>query len=273
MKFNMNINEIIPHIHDSLSKPGAIGEYKETIDPGFLNGSIIDLETNDSRTPICFGYVTKSDLRIIYLKENTTEAWNNFRKTVQTRCESIPKPWLAYYSPFDQEALEQLLRTSCPFDGELMGTRMPKDRAAKILGFPGIYDPLEGRSIEVISNWNNYLENKDLKYLESIILHNRACLIKESFIGEQRGWWPVSDNYLPTEQVQHSDACINRLLKATQGKEIIEISYLDSKGIQSNRTIAPMSVGETYFNAFCYLANDKRTFKIDRITSIEETEE
>ena len=68
------------------------------------------------------------------------------------------------------------------------------------------------------------------------------------------------------------------LSDAVASSSVVRIKYLSvSKGEVSNRPVEPFSVfsesGQWYLNAFCRLASDRRSFRIDRIESAEVMEE
>jgi proteasome accessory factor C len=68
------------------------------------------------------------------------------------------------------------------------------------------------------------------------------------------------------------------LSDAVASSSVVRIKYLSvGKGEVSNRAVEPLSVfsesGQWYLNAFCRLASDRRSFRIDRIESAEVMEE
>lgn len=82
----------------------------------------------------------------------------------------------------------------------------------------------------------------------------------------------LSENHCPVEEK------LNLIKSAIKRKQRIEILYLKNNDVKSRRIISPIFVGEmeysgkTYLGmeAFCYLRNEKRIFRVDRILEIGE---
>jgi len=66
---------------------------------------------------------------------------------------------------------------------------------------------------------------------------------------------------------------IDRIENAVQGKERLELAYRDEAGAASERIIRPLSVmfwGKVWtVIAWCELRQDFRTFRLDRIATVE----
>jgi len=68
------------------------------------------------------------------------------------------------------------------------------------------------------------------------------------------------------------------LMEAARHRKSVAISYANTHGEESQRTIEPLCVftgrnGYTYIRAFCMLRNEERTFRLDRIQSVVLTNE
>lgn len=62
---------------------------------------------------------------------------------------------------------------------------------------------------------------------------------------------------------------IEEIKKAINLSKKLEIEYVDSKGNETKRVIKPEKMKNGKIIAYCYLRNDWRSFKIDRIKRIE----
>ena len=59
------------------------------------------------------------------------------------------------------------------------------------------------------------------------------------------------------------------LLKICQRHELAEMIYMRADGTFTKRRIRILAVGMDSFTAYCHLRHEKRTFKIDRILSVQ----
>lgn len=59
------------------------------------------------------------------------------------------------------------------------------------------------------------------------------------------------------------------LLKICQRKELADMIYMRSDGALTKRRIRILAVGMDSFTAYCHLRHEKRTFKIDRVLSVQ----
>lgn len=57
--------------------------------------------------------------------------------------------------------------------------------------------------------------------------------------------------------------------KIWQRQKLAEMIYMSANGQVTKRRLRILRVGETTFQAYCLLRNEKRTFKIDRVLSIQ----
>lgn len=59
------------------------------------------------------------------------------------------------------------------------------------------------------------------------------------------------------------------LIKICERQELAEMIYMRSDGTLTKRRIQILAVYENSFNAYCFLRRGKRTFKIDRVLSVQ----
>ncbi len=62
---------------------------------------------------------------------------------------------------------------------------------------------------------------------------------------------------------------LEKIKKAIESSKKLEIEYVDSKGKETRRVIKPEKIENGKIIAYCYLRNEWRSFKIDRIKKIE----
>jgi hypothetical protein len=250
--------------------PG-LQEYTETTTNPPYEGTIIDVETNHNYQPICFGSIHGNQLSILYIKDDEPDTWEALTRVINTKLEQLPKPYLAFHATFDQEVISDLLGRPIPFDGDLHVLPHSKDRTHRKLGGKPIPDPLKSRSSQVPTLWGKYLRRKRKFLLERIIKHNRACLLKETYISQQAGWKPISEYALThhrTITMTPQNKITQQLLQALKQKQIVNIRYQNQKGKETTHDIAVLSLGHQYLTGYCYERNDLRTFNNDRLVSI-----
>lgn len=59
-----------------------------------------------------------------------------------------------------------------------------------------------------------------------------------------------------------------QILKAFKYQQLADIMYMANNGTISKRRIKILKVSDDSFQAYCFLRNEKRTFKIDRVLSL-----
>lgn len=59
------------------------------------------------------------------------------------------------------------------------------------------------------------------------------------------------------------------LLKICQRHELAEMIYMRADGTLTKRRIRILAVSIDSFTAYCHLRHEKRTFKIDRVLSVQ----
>lgn len=59
------------------------------------------------------------------------------------------------------------------------------------------------------------------------------------------------------------------LLKLCQRYELAEMIYMRADGALTKRRVRILAVGMDSFTAYCHLRHEKRTFKIDRVLSVQ----
>lgn len=58
------------------------------------------------------------------------------------------------------------------------------------------------------------------------------------------------------------------LVRAAEGKQVLEMIYQDCEGNISQRNIKVLSIGNESFRAYCYIKKQQRTFKFSGVLSI-----
>ena len=254
-----------------MTHPTGLKEYTEPITNPPYEGTIIDVETNHHYHPICFGTITGNQLSILYITDNQPDTWHAHAQAINTKLKQLPRPYLAFRAEFDQEVISDFLGRPIPFDGDLHVLPHSKDRTHRKLGGPPIPDPLKGKSSQVPHTWEKYLRTKQTAQLERITKHNRACLLKETHISQQAGWKPISEYGLTNGRnvaITPKNPITQKLLHALCHQQIINITYQNQKGKETNRDVSILSLGHQYFTGYCYLHNDFRTFKVSRIIKL-----
>ena len=64
----------------------------------------------------------------------------------------------------------------------------------------------------------------------------------------------------------------NELMKLCKRKEQAEMIYMRADGQLTKRRLQILTVGTDSFTAYCYLRRSKRTFKMDRVLSVQRIE-
>lgn len=59
-----------------------------------------------------------------------------------------------------------------------------------------------------------------------------------------------------------------QILKAFKHQQLADIMYMANDGTISKRRIKVLKVSGETFQAYCFLRNEKRTFKIDNVLSL-----
>ncbi|MCM3744712.1 transcriptional regulator [Sporosarcina luteola] len=59
------------------------------------------------------------------------------------------------------------------------------------------------------------------------------------------------------------------LLKICQRHELAEMIYIRADGTLTKRRVRILAVGIDTFTAYCHLRHEKRTFKIERVLSVQ----
>ena len=167
-------------------------EYKEDISSNF-EGTIIDIETigefdnryNDSREykyiqQVIFGFISGQGLHIFFVRERKEIAELN--EKVAELISSLERPFYAFNTDFERGVLFYELGKEIDFDGELQKEKFEsKVDAVRDLDISNYADPFYSRGFPCIKAW------KDGEF-DSVIAHNRACLLKERDILIKRGF-------------------------------------------------------------------------------------
>jgi len=163
-----------------------------------FEGTIIDIETigkfcydyDDSRhyqniTPTIFGYINKSELKIICAKGEgaISELKNKSSQIIR----SLEKPFFGYNCCFEMGVLFHSCGLEIEFDGDLMKEKVAgvkwenKQEAVAELSIPHYDDPFNDNGKKCLLAWQNGEWKKAIK-------HNRSCLLKERDILLRRGY-------------------------------------------------------------------------------------
>jgi len=166
--------------------------YSEEIKADF-EGTIIDLETigyfndryDDSRRyrniiPVIFGYINRDGIRILCAEDHASIA--DLGVEIMKVLGSLKKPFYAFNSDFERGVLFNQLGKKVAFEGELNQEKFElKKRVVQSFGIPNYGDPCNDDGLLCSQYW---LKGK----IESAILHNRSCLLKERDILPKRGY-------------------------------------------------------------------------------------
>jgi len=161
----------------------VIIEHKEDINSNF-EGTIIDIETigeflnqyPDSRRYedmqlVIFGFINRDTLHILCAKG--LRAIDELKEKIDKIIDSLERPFYAFNADFERGVLFYELGKEIDFDGELQKEEFEsKVNAVRDLDISNYADPFYSRGFPCIKAW------KDGEF-DSVIAHNRACLLKE----------------------------------------------------------------------------------------------
>lgn len=169
-----------------------IVEHKENINSNF-EGTVIDIETigeflnqyPDSRRYedmqlVIFGFINRDALHILCAKG--LRAINELKERIDKIIDSLERPFYAFNADFERGVLFYEFGKEIDFDGELQKEEFEsKVNAVRDLDISNYSDPFYSRGFPCIKAW------KDGEF-DSVIAHNRACLLKERDILIKRGF-------------------------------------------------------------------------------------
>ncbi len=69
-------------------------------------------------------------------------------------------------------------------------------------------------------------------------------------------------------RMKTKDKMTKKLIEALKKQSIVEITYTSAFGETTTRNIVVASIGEQYVGAYCFLREETRMFRIDRIKEI-----
>ena len=167
-------------------------EHKEDISSNF-EGTIIDIETigeflnqyPDSRRYrdmqlVIFGFINRDILHILCAKG--LRAINELKERIDKIIDSLERPFYAFNADFERGVLFYELGKEIDFDGELQKEKFEsKVDAVRDLDISNYADPFYSRGFPCIKAWED-------GEFDSVIAHNRACLLKERDILIKRGF-------------------------------------------------------------------------------------
>jgi hypothetical protein len=184
--------------------------YCEKLTKERIEGTIIDLETigefNQTGSigrykhilPITAGFFCEDKIEIFYISGETPEDFNHLRTAIQMKLRNVLRPFYAFNSDFEMGVLYWFLGSPVVFDRDLMmkvttdcGKEVWESKRIVVekLGIPNFDDPFCDMGFKVPCAWREFQSTHDDDVLENIVLHNRACLLKEYMILTQRGRW------------------------------------------------------------------------------------
>ncbi len=158
-------------------------EHKENINSDF-EGTVIDIETigeflnqyPDSRRYkgmhlVIFGFINRDALHILCAKGLL--AIDELKERIDKIMDSLERPFYAFNTDFERGVLFYDFGKKIDFDGELQKEKFEsKIDAVRDLDISNYDDPFYGRGFPCIKAW------KDGEF-DSVIAHNRACILKE----------------------------------------------------------------------------------------------
>lgn len=141
--------------------------------PVYLNGSVIDIETDHYDKVTCFGVICGSvGTQII---RYSTDTYNDFLIKCYELLQVCKRPFWAYNKKFEEKILD------IKVDKELMpvdsgGKWVAKRDCIKVFG---LADPFGGVGALCMEAYDKYLSTQNDFYLKQIQTHNKACLLQE----------------------------------------------------------------------------------------------
>ncbi len=175
-----------------------------------LEGTIIDIETIGKFSdcdgvgrykqirPIAIGFLNSDNMDILYVIGETDRDFNGLKSALQTKLYEVDHPFYAFNAEFEMGVFYWFLGKTVAFDRDLMfRVNTPcgltvwesKQYLVKDLGIPNFDDPFWDMGYKVPEAWKNFQRTGNRRFLEEIIRHNRACLLKEYLILRKRKRW------------------------------------------------------------------------------------
>lgn len=182
--------------------------------PGQLNGTIIDIETIGEFSecvglglykqirPIVVGFLDCNSIEILYITKETRRDFDALRSVLRRKMCRVKHPLYAFNAEFEMGVLYWFLGRPVMFDRDLMfSMNTPygesvwesKRYLVKDLGIPNFDDPFHDMGFRVPEAWEDFQRSGNVEFLKEIIIHNRACLLKEYTILKKRRRWRKVD--------------------------------------------------------------------------------
>ncbi len=158
-----------------------------------FEGTVVDIETDgefdrkydraDSRffqnlKQVAFGYVDNQKLEI--LCANGEEAIKLLNEEVKELIPKLKRPLYAFNCQFERGVWFHQLNIAMYVDNELQQRFEKKEDVVRALKLPQYDDPFQGNGLLCMKAWQKGEHSQ-------VILHNRACLLKERDILISRG--------------------------------------------------------------------------------------
>lgn len=156
-----------------------------------FEGAIIDLESDSApfidylqgayqyskHSAISFGILDKDFVEVIAKTCNATDS--QFANEVEQSLEKRKHPYYGFNTELDMALLSNLLGSEIIFDGEIRIERVKKELQVRNVGVSNFDDPFNGDGSLASFSWKKHLETKETKYIQDVLAHNRACILKE----------------------------------------------------------------------------------------------
>lgn len=161
---------------------------------GNIDGSVIDIETigdfdrrykGDSREyknlqQVIFGYISGNKLCIFIARER--QGIVELARATEKILATLKRPYYAFNCAFESCVWFHQLGIKIDFDGELQKYRFERKKDAIVsLKIPNYQDPFFDEGFKCVEAWN-------CGNIKNAIAHNRACLLKERDILQNRGY-------------------------------------------------------------------------------------
>jgi hypothetical protein len=181
--------------------PKIIEEYQAQFRD--FEGAIIDLESDGApfidylegayqyskHSATSFGILDEDSVEVIAKTCRGTQL--QFVNEIEQALEKRDRPYFAFNTEFDMAILSKLLEREIIFDGDIMVERVKKEIQVRNFGISNFDDPFNGNGGLAGFSWKRHLETKEIKHVQDIMAHNRACVLKEYSLLLHVGFRPI----------------------------------------------------------------------------------
>ena len=171
-----------------------------------FEGAVIDLETEEQpfldelcgaaryrNCSVCCGILDKNKVEIIAKTHNVSD--DLFVQAIDEKVKRTNHPYYAFNVGCDMALLSKLLGKEIRFDRELQEKEYERKRdAVRNLGIPNFDDPFNGDGYLAAKAWTKHLETHETSYVDNIMAHNCACVLKEYSILVRRGYREIESS-------------------------------------------------------------------------------